>query len=141
MTLNKLSAAILLCAILAATLPYQLSVKADPDLWWHTKTGLMILEKGSIPDTDLFSFTAYGKTWINHEWLSDVVFAIAWHIAKDKGLLLLRIGLLIGLSFCLTITFINRWPNELIALITLALILPVMSSFVNGMPGYPRKNI
>lgn len=43
----------------------------DPDLWWHLKTGQVILTQG-IPKVDIFSFTMRGSPWITHEWLSEV---------------------------------------------------------------------
>ena len=45
----------------------------DPDYWWHLRTGQLIVESGSVPQYDPFSFTAAGSRWIAHEWLSDVI--------------------------------------------------------------------
>jgi hypothetical protein len=45
----------------------------DPDYWWHLRTGQLIVETGSVPHHDPFSFTAAGSRWIAHEWLSDVI--------------------------------------------------------------------
>ena len=45
----------------------------DPDFWWHLRTGQVIVETGSIPKADPFSFTAAGSRWIAHEWLSDLL--------------------------------------------------------------------
>lgn len=45
----------------------------DPDFWWHLRTGELIVDTGSIPKTDPFSFTAAGSDWIAHEWLSDLL--------------------------------------------------------------------
>ena len=45
----------------------------DPDFWWHLRTGQFIVETGSIPKADPFSFTAAGSHWIAHEWLSDLL--------------------------------------------------------------------
>ncbi|HKR61959.1 MAG TPA: hypothetical protein VJS64_19890 [Pyrinomonadaceae bacterium] len=47
---------------------------SDGDFWWHLKTGEFIVKTNSIPRTDFFSFTNYGKPWVAHEWLSEVVF-------------------------------------------------------------------
>ncbi len=46
---------------------------SDPDFWWHLRTGQYILETGSIPHTDVFSFTATGREWVTHEWLSEAL--------------------------------------------------------------------
>jgi hypothetical protein len=45
----------------------------DPDYWWHLRTGQLIVESGSVPQHDPFSFTAEGSRWVAHEWLSDVI--------------------------------------------------------------------
>jgi len=45
----------------------------DPDFWWHIKTGQLILQDKEIPFVDDYSFSANGKPWIAHEWLSEVI--------------------------------------------------------------------
>ena len=37
---------------------------ADPDTWWHLRTGQWILENGAVPDADPFSFTVPGAPWL-----------------------------------------------------------------------------
>lgn len=49
------------------------------DLWWHLAAGRLIWSQGSLPATDSWSFTAHAKPWLNHEWLSDVVFQAVAH--------------------------------------------------------------
>ncbi len=44
------------------------------DLWWHLRTGELIVEEGRIPTADPFTFTAQGRPWVTHEWLSEVLF-------------------------------------------------------------------
>lgn len=45
----------------------------DPDVWWHLRTGQIILQTGQVPHADLYSFTRLGQPWIDHEWLSQVL--------------------------------------------------------------------
>lgn len=45
----------------------------DPDLWWHLRTGQLILQTGHVPRTDPYSFTRAGQRWVDHEWLSQVL--------------------------------------------------------------------
>lgn len=61
-------------AVLAA-LPVKLLARRleDPDLWWHLKTGALIVRNHAIPAVDPFSYTAPGKHWIVQEWLSEVI--------------------------------------------------------------------
>lgn len=46
----------------------------DPDFGWHLQAGRYILAHG-IPARDIFSYTARGFPWIDHEWLNDAVVA------------------------------------------------------------------
>jgi hypothetical protein len=61
-----------LAVVLAALVALPLAKTVDPDFWWHLRTGRLIVESG-IPRHDPFSWTAAGKAWVTHEWLSEVV--------------------------------------------------------------------
>lgn len=74
---------------------------ADPDFWWHLRAGQYILENAAIPRTDPFTFTAQGKEWITHEWLSEVVIFGVYRIGGFP-LLTLLFGGVITLAFGLT---------------------------------------
>jgi hypothetical protein len=39
------------------------------DLWWHLAAGRWMLDNGSIPRADPFSFTSGGLPWVDHGWL------------------------------------------------------------------------
>ncbi|HET6220999.1 MAG TPA: hypothetical protein VFE11_02495, partial [Dongiaceae bacterium] len=45
----------------------------DPDYYWHIETGRWIVTHGTLPSTDLFSFTRPDQAWVLHEWLFEVV--------------------------------------------------------------------
>ena len=46
----------------------------DPDYWWHLRTGQLIAQTHAVPTVDSYSFTANGKAWLAHEWLSELLF-------------------------------------------------------------------
>src|SRR5262249_5354956 len=50
----------------------------DGDFWLHLKTGDLIFRNHSIPRTDPFSFSSFGKPWVAHEWLSDLIFYVLY---------------------------------------------------------------
>jgi hypothetical protein len=72
-------------------------ITADPDLWGHIKFGEDIWRAKGLVRVDPFSFTAYGQPWINHEWLSEIIFYLTYRQFGDAGLLFgkLSIGLCI----------------------------------------------
>lgn len=73
-TKRLLFAAVLFFGLLAMTA----RSATDPDLWWHLRTGQLIVESGHVPHTDPFSFTRLGAPWVSHEWLSEIVLYELW---------------------------------------------------------------
>lgn len=69
----------------------------DPDLWWHLRTGELIMDSG-IPSADVFSFTVAGREWITHEWLSQV---LMWGLWSAGG----SIALIIAFTLLVTATY------------------------------------
>ena len=65
----------------------------DPDLWWHIKTGEIILATHHWPTTDPYSFTVAGAPWISYEWFGEIVLAAASRIGGVLGLDILLIAL------------------------------------------------
>jgi hypothetical protein len=55
----------------------------DFDIWWHLKTGEVISLIHRIPRFDIFSYTAMGRPWINHEWLFQV---FSWSLFSNFGI-------------------------------------------------------
>jgi len=71
---------------------------SDADFWFHLKTGQYIFATGSIPRTELFSFTYQGIPWVAHGWLSGVLFYAVWASVGPKFLIFL-FALLTALAF------------------------------------------
>lgn len=60
-------------AVLFCVLAVLLLVRnVDPDFWWHVRTGELIFDSG-IPRHDVYSWTAAGRPWVAHEWLSELI--------------------------------------------------------------------
>jgi len=88
----------------------------DSDTWWHLKTGQFILQRHALPVPDPFAFTTYlGKPAypqeeaarhfnLTHEWLSQIVFYLAYAAGGFAGLVLLRAALVA--AFCATVGWI-----------------------------------
>lgn len=49
----------------------------ENDLFYLLRAGHEIIHSRSIITTELWSFTAQGKPWLNHQWLSEVLFSLA----------------------------------------------------------------
>ena len=64
-------------------------MNGDGDLGRHITIGNFILDNWKIPLQDVFSYTMTGQTLTPHEWLSQVLFALAERIAGFNGVLFL----------------------------------------------------
>jgi hypothetical protein len=61
---------------------------ASADFWWHLRTGQLIFDTHAVPHTDPFSFTALGRPWIAHEWLSELVMYLLYRLGGYSAILL-----------------------------------------------------
>jgi hypothetical protein len=75
---------------------------ADPDFWWHLRTGQFILETGSIPQVDVFSYTKSGQPWVAHEWLSEVLIYSIYRLGSFPALIL-AFSAIVALAFGLVL--------------------------------------
>jgi hypothetical protein len=72
----------------------------DPDVWWHLRTGELILQNHGLFHTDPYSFTKFGQPWMNHEWVSDI-FIFGVYRATGWGGLIVAFGIIITAAFLL----------------------------------------
>ena len=91
----------------------------DYDFWWHIATGRYIVETGSLPEKDLFSYTstlAENKNvfpvWENfilkQYWLSQIIFYLIYDYTGPKGIIILRTVLLV-LTLLIVFWRLQRW--------------------------------
>lgn len=66
----------------------------NQDIGRHLKSGEIIWETKSVYKTNLFSYTEPGHRFINHHWLSEVVFYLLNGLIGLKGLIIFKAGLL-----------------------------------------------
>lgn len=80
---------------------------ADPDTFWQIEIGRRILDSGSLPRTDVFSFTMQGQPWISTQWLAQVCFARAFALAGWAGPVVLTAAS-IALAFAVVVRVLER---------------------------------
>lgn len=77
----------------------------DSDFWWHISTGRYIVETGSIPDKDPFTYTENLQENKNlmperenfilkQYWLGQIIFYLIYQYAGPKGMIILRASIL-----------------------------------------------
>jgi hypothetical protein len=76
--------------------------EADEDLWGRLAVGRLVLSEGRVPAKDVFAYVPTKPLWVDHEWLSGVVFQEVHRASGGTGLLVLRAALGLGaISFLL----------------------------------------
>ena len=91
---------------------------ADPDTFWQIEVGQRMLDTGSLPQTDVFSFTMQGQPWISTQWLAQVCFALAFSLAGWAGPVALTAAL-IALAFVIVARVLERHLDGTAALLLL----------------------
>lgn len=69
--------------------------RADADLWGHIQFGRDVLRYG-LPHATTYSYTAENYTWINHENLAEISYAVINDSFGGAGLLIFKCGVGLG---------------------------------------------
>lgn len=116
---------------------------ADPDLWGHIRYGEMILDGHGLPREDVFSYSAPGAAFYDHEWLSDVVIAALYRLGGSAALVVFKLLLSAALIALLidAARSVGRllWKSESLRPLTVALVLiPVLAVIHPGASFRPQ---
>src|SRR5689334_23075740 len=65
------------------------------DTWWQLRAGQDIWQSGRVLLTDVYSHTAYGRFWLNHEWLAELLFYGAYRLGGLAALTLFAAALVV----------------------------------------------
>jgi hypothetical protein len=125
--LSYAPAFVLLAAVVADTIQV-----ADTDLWMHVRFGQIVLHTGHLIRRDIFSYSAPGAPWFNHEWLADVVMALFYEARGVVGLKLMKFLCAAAIMALLAIGTAEtgaEYPAQLAALMVAALGLRLQIQF------------
>lgn len=100
---------------------------ADPDLWGHIRFGQLTRRLGSVTLADPYSYVTVGHPWINHEWLSEVIFSRVWDSLHTSGLVALKTAFVLVI---LLLVYRRLWRSGLgllrAGLVLVALAIPTL---------------
>ena len=85
-------------------LAYGNQLLGDGDTYWHIATGRWIIEHATVPTQDPFSHTMHGAPWTAHEWLSEVILALAHQAGGWAGVVAVT-----ALAFASTLAILTRF--------------------------------
>ncbi len=107
----------------------------DPDSGWLMRTGELILQNGSLPAKDVFSFTQGERPWILYQWLFEVYLGLLHRLAGLGGVIW-GAALMIALTYALLLGFLIR--VGLTRLVSVALV--ILTMMVTQFYWYARPN-
>lgn len=91
------------CLAYLGFLAYGKGLLGDPDTYWHVAAGRWILDHGAVPFQDPFSHTMRGAPWTAHEWLSEVMLALAQRAGGWAG-----VAAVAALAFASALAILTR---------------------------------
>ena len=109
------------------------------DIGRHLKIGEIIWQTKEVPKTNLFSFTEPDFPFVNHHWLSEVIFFGIFSAAGFTGLILTKTALVLATFLLLFSIIRNRakfWPLLISLLLSILIFIqrtevrPEMFSFL-----------
>ncbi|HXU61502.1 MAG TPA: hypothetical protein VN962_07370 [Polyangia bacterium] len=63
---------------------------SDYDVWWHLRTGQLILQAGAVPRQDWFTYTNADRAWIDVYWLYQIGLALLFRLGGATALVVLK---------------------------------------------------
>jgi hypothetical protein len=96
-------------------------ILSDGDTYWHIAAGRWMLDNQAVLRIDPFSYTFAGHPWQTHEWLAEVVMALAYIGLGWNGVVLLFASAM-ALTGGLLARHLSRWLSgaSLIAVLVLS---------------------
>jgi hypothetical protein len=107
---------------------YGLGLLIDADTGMHIRTGEYILDHGTIPKLDPFSYTKANEPWIIHSWLSGVLFALIHRLYDLSGVALLS-AFTISFTYLLLFRFLIRRQVDLLTAVFLVIMVASTTLF------------
>ena len=84
----------------------------ENDVWYHLKTGEIIVKTKSIPDSEIYTYTKEGEKWIHPDWLAQIILYSVYKISGLNGLIIFKC-IIILLSFSVLLFTVRLNKNSL----------------------------
>lgn len=126
----RISVTVLLAAIFVLFLARKIDLTVA-DLGRHITNGYVVVhgsmaEKWAVLHTNFYSYTLPNQPFINHHWLSGVVFYLFWKMAGFVGLSVFYVGIGI-MTFLFYFYAAKKSSNEYLAALLSLLLMPLMA--------------
>jgi hypothetical protein len=133
------SPVIVLFAIASALFGAALCINACSanDLFWQLRTGHEIVINHAVPHADTYSYRRAGTPWVVHEWLTFVLFWLAYHAGGFSGIWILQASIIAAASLALYFVILRETGGAPLT----ALAITAFSLLVAGLFFQPRPQL
>jgi hypothetical protein len=107
---------------------------AGSDMWWHIAAGRELIQTRTLWMVDDWSFTAHGRDWLNHEWLSDIIYYAWVSVLGVESLVYWKWLVIIATFLTLQLVLARQTGNHLAALVCSALAAAIAAPFLDVRP-------
>ena len=130
------------------SLIYGSGLLGDSDTYWQIAVGQWILDHGTLPRVDVYSFSKLGEPWISSSWLAQILYAVSYNLAGWAGPVVVAAASIAAAFGLLAHILERRIPTAyaaLVALVAMALsashflarphvlVMPVMVAWTYGL--------
>jgi hypothetical protein len=63
---------------------------ADFDVWWHLRSGQLVLQNHAVPRVDVFTYTNAGRPWIDLYWFYQIVITLLYRMGGASALVVMK---------------------------------------------------
>lgn len=95
----------------------------DTDLWLHLAAGRIIDEQGSLPATDVLTFTRQGQPWSMHEWLYQIFVYKLFLFSGLQGLLVFKALIIVFVLLLLFMLLPQQFYLRMVVVLLFSIIL------------------
>ena len=74
------------------------AVAADPDIWWHLRTGEIIFQQHGFPRTEVFSRDLAGKPYFAYSWLFETLVYKLYQWFGNMGIVAYSTGMVLAIT-------------------------------------------
>jgi hypothetical protein len=107
---------------------------AGSDMWWHIAAGRELFQTGTLWMVDDWSFTAHGRDWLNHEWLSDIVYYAWVKLLGVQSLVYWKWAVIVATFLILQLVLARQTGDHLAALLCSAVAVAIAAPFLDVRP-------
>lgn len=123
-----------LAFLLSLKLTANIAAGKDPDIWWHVRTGDLILQQHGLPHNEPFSWTMAGMPYIAYSWLFEVIASWIYKLGDMLAITLFTIGMAAVISVVMFLLLARKSGDPRYKAVAMALVMMTAAPLMTPRP-------